>query len=81
MSRLGIQEEEKLIVLKYLNGLSLYIQQEMEFMIVSTLADALQYASKLKAKLKGKARFVNKPTGQTSNKKSPTDSNKFKNPS
>ena len=26
MARLGVQEEEKLLVLKYVNGLSLYIQ-------------------------------------------------------
>ena len=39
-ARLGIQEEEKLLVLKYISGLSLYIQLEMEFLTVSMLADA-----------------------------------------
>ena len=53
MARLGIQEEEKLLVLKYVSGLSLYIQQEMYFLTVSTLADAFHYASKLEAKQKG----------------------------
>lgn len=34
MARLGVQEEEKLLVLKYVSGLSPYIQQEMEFLTV-----------------------------------------------
>ena len=81
MARLGIQEEEKLFVLKYVSGLSPYIQQDMEFMPVSTLADALHYAIKLEPKLKGKIVFAKNPTSQTSDKKSPADSDKFKNPS
>ena len=81
MARLGVQEEEKLLFLKYVSGLYSYIQQEMKFLIVSTLADAFHYANKLEAKQKGKIRFANKPTSRTSDKKSPADSNKFKNPS
>ena len=81
MARLGIQEEEKFLVLKYVSGLSLYIQQEMEFLTVSTLADVFHYANELEAKQKGKIRFVNNPTGRTFNKKSPTEFDKFKNPS
>ena len=81
MARIGVQEEEKLIVLKYINGLSPYIQHEMEFLTVSTLANAFHYASKIEAKQKGKSHFVNKPTGRTSDKKSLSNSNKFKNPS
>ena len=50
MARLGVQEEEKLLVLKYVSGLSLYIQQEMEFLTFSTLADAFHYTSKLESK-------------------------------
>ena len=50
MARLGIQEEEKLLVLKYVSGLSPYIQQEMEFLTVSMLADAFHYDIKLEAK-------------------------------
>ena len=50
MARLGIQEEEKLPVLKHVNSLSPYIQQEMEFLTVSMLADAFHYANKLEAK-------------------------------
>ena len=81
MAILGVQEEEKLLVLKYVSGLSLYIQQEMDLMTFSMHAYAFHYASKLEAKQKGKARFANKPTGRTSDKKSLADSDKFKNPS
>ena len=81
MARLGIQEEEKLLVQKYVSGLSTYIQQEMEFLTVSTLVDACHYAIKLEAKQKGKIHFINKTTNQTSDKKALNDSNKFKNPS
>ena len=81
MARLGVQEEEKLLVLKCIGVLSPYIQQEMEFLIVSLLVDAFHYTIKIEAKQKGKICFVNKPTGQTSNKKSLVDSEKFENPS
>ena len=60
MARLGVQEEEKLVVLKYVCCLSLYIQQEIDFMTISMLVDAFHYANKPEAKQKGKARFVNK---------------------
>ena len=50
LARLDVQEEEKLFVLKYVNGLSPHIQQEMEFLTISMLADAFHYASKLEAK-------------------------------
>ena len=50
MARLGVQEEEKFIVLKYISILSPYIQQEMEFLTVSMLANAFHYATKLEAK-------------------------------
>ena len=53
----------------------------MEFLTVSMLADAFHYARNLEAKQKGKVRFANKPTGQTSDKKSPSNSDKFKKPS
>ena len=79
MAIIGIQEDKKLLVMKYINGLTLYIQQEMEFLTISTLMDAFHYASKLEAKQKGKSCFMNKPTGQTSDKKSPANSDKFKN--
>ena len=81
MARLGVQEEEKLFVLKYASGLSPYIQQEMEFLTVSTLADEFHYAINIEAKHIGKSHFTNKKIGRTSDKKSLSDSDKFKNPS
>ena len=81
MARLGVQEEEKLLVLKYVNGLSPYIQQEMDFLSVIMLANAFHYSIKLEAKQKGKSHFVNKPRGWTFDKKSLVDSDKFKNAS
>ena len=81
MARLGIQEEEKFLVLKYVSGLSPYIQQEMEFLSVSMLEDAFHYANKIETKQKGNICFTNKPISQTFDKKSPADSDKFKNPS
>ena len=50
MARLGVQEEEKLLVLKHFNGLSPYIQQEMDFLAVSMLADAFHYTNIIEAK-------------------------------
>ena len=81
MARLGIQEGNKLLVLKYVNRLSPYIYQEMEFLIVGMLLDSFHYAINIEAKKKGKICFVNKPTGWTSDKKSPSKSDKFKDPS
>ena len=52
MARLGIQEDKKLLIWKYVSGLSLYIQQEMELFTISTLADAFHYASNIEAKQK-----------------------------
>ena len=81
MARIGIQEEEKLLVLKCANKLSLYIQQDMESLTTNTLPYAFHYASKLGSKKKGKACFMTKSTGQTSDKKSPVDSDKSRHPS
>ena len=50
MARLGVQEEDKLLGLKNVSGLSLYIQQEMEFLTVSTFVDAFHYVNKIEAK-------------------------------
>ena len=47
---LGVQEEEKLLVLKYVSGLSPYIKQEVDFLTVSTLADAFHYANNIESK-------------------------------
>ena len=81
MARLGIQEEEKLLGLKYINRLSLYIQQEMEFLNIGTLTDAFHYSNKLENKQKGKSRFTTKLTRRTFNRKSRSDFDKLGKPS
>ena len=73
MDRLGVQEEEKFLVLEYINSLSPYIQQEMDFLAFNTLVDEFHYANKIEAKQKDKAHFVNKKIGRTSAKKSSAD--------
>ena len=50
-------------------------------MTSSTLADAFHYANKLESKQEGKICFTNKPTGRTFDKKSPANTDKYKNPS
>ena len=63
------------------NGLSLYIQTEMEFLTVSILMDAFHYYSKIESKQKGKSHFATKPIGRTFNNKLSSDSNKSRHPS
>ena len=53
----------------------------MNFLTISTLANAFHHASKFESKQKGKPHFTTKPIGQTSNKKLPADSNKSRKPS
>ena len=50
MARLSVQEEEKLLVLNYINILSPYILQEMEFLILNTLQGAFHYTSNIEVK-------------------------------
>jgi len=57
MARLGVREEENLIVLKYVSGLTPYIQQEIKFLTIDTLTDAFHYFIKLERKLKVKYIF------------------------
>ena len=49
---IGAQEEDKLLVLKYVDGLSLYIQQSMVLYTVRMLVDAFHYANNLESKHK-----------------------------
>ena len=53
----------------------------MEFLTVCTLANAFHYANKIEVKQARNSHFMNKPTGRTSDKKSPTGFDKFMNPS
>jgi len=67
--------------MKYVNYLSSYIHQEMDFLTVIMLSDAFDYENQIEAIKKGKIHITNKPTCPTSNKKFLVDSDKFKNPS
>ena len=50
MVRLDVQKEHKMLFLKYVSGLSPYIQQQMEFITVSTFTNAFHYANNLEDK-------------------------------
>ena len=67
--------------MKYINDLSPYIHQEMDFLTVRMLLEAFDYENNIEAIKKGKIHITNKPTFPTSDKKFSTDSDKFENPS
>ena len=67
--------------MKYINNLSPYIHQEMDFLTVRMLSDAFDYENQIEAIKKGKIHIMKKPTGPTSDKKFSADSDKFENPS
>jgi hypothetical protein len=51
-SKLGIQDYERHLVLKYHIGLHNYIQTEMDFLEISSLGDAYRYVIKIEEKFK-----------------------------
>lgn len=51
-TKLGIKDLEKHLVLKYHNCLHRYIQEEMEFLDISSLVRAYRYATKIEQKFK-----------------------------
>jgi hypothetical protein len=53
---LGIKDSEKHLVLKYRSFLHRYIQEEMEFLDISSLGVAYRYAAKIEQKFKQKKR-------------------------
>ena len=53
-TKLGIKDSEKHLVLKYRSCLHRYIQEEMEFLDISSLGTAYQYAAKIEQKFKQK---------------------------
>ena len=81
MARLGVKEEEKLLFVKYVNILSSYIHQCIEFLTISMIADTFHYTSNIEANNKGKSHFTTNLIGQKSDKKSLANFDKFKNPS
>ena len=66
-TKLGIKDSEKHLVLKYRSCLHRYIQEEMEFLDISSLGTTYQYAAKFEQKFKQKKRdfgSVNKKKGK-----------------
>jgi hypothetical protein len=55
-TKLGIKDSEKHLVLKYRSCLHRYIQEEMEFLDISSLGVAYRYAAKIEQKFKQKKR-------------------------
>jgi hypothetical protein len=53
-TKLGIKDSEKHLVLKYRSCLHRYIQEEMEFLDISSLGVAYRYAAKIEQKFKQK---------------------------
>jgi hypothetical protein len=54
-TKLGIKDSEKHLVLKYHSCLHRYIQEEMEFLDISSLGVAYRYAAKIEQKFKQKS--------------------------
>ena len=50
-TKLGIKDSEKNLVLKYRSCLQIYIQEEMEFLDISSLGTAYRYAAKIEQKI------------------------------
>ena len=55
-TKLGIKDLDKNLVLKYRSCLHRYIQEEMEFLNISSLCTAYRYAAKIEQKFKPKKR-------------------------
>ena len=55
-TKLGIKDSEKHLVLKYYSFLHRYIQEEMEFLDISSLGTTYRYATKIEQKFKQKNR-------------------------
>ena len=68
-TQLGIKDSERHLVLKYRGCLHRYIQEEMEFLDISSLGTAYRYAVKIEQKFKQKKRDFGsanpKPKGQS----------------
>lgn len=71
-AKLGINDSEKHRILKYRSGLHRYIQTEMDFLNIETLATAYKYATKIEEKSKQRWKrdyFANnKPRAEGGNK-------------
>jgi hypothetical protein len=74
-TKLGIKDSEKHLVLKYRSCLHRYIQEEMEFLDISSLGAAYRYAAKIEQKFKQKKRDFGS-ANQKQGKGTPKPSNK-----
>ena len=54
LTKLGIKDSEKHLVMKYHSCMHMYIQEEMEFLDISSLGTAYRYAAKIEQKFKQK---------------------------
>jgi hypothetical protein len=66
-TKLGMKDSEKHLVLKYCNCMHRYIQEEMEFLDISSLGATYWYAAKIEQKFKQKKRdfgFANQQKGK-----------------
>ena len=66
-TKLGIKDSEQHLILKYRGCLHKYIQEEMEFLNISSLGIAYRYAVKIEQKFKQKMRdfgFANPKQGK-----------------
>ena len=55
-TKLGIKDSKKHLVLKYHSFMHIYIQEEMEFLNISSLGVEYRYAAKIEQKFKQKKR-------------------------
>jgi hypothetical protein len=74
-TKLGIKYSEKHLVLKYHSCLHRYIQEEMEFLDISSLGATYRYAAKIEQKFKQKKRDFGS-ANQKQGKGTPKPSNK-----
>ena len=74
-TKLGIKDSEKHLVLKYRICLHRYIQEEMDFLDISSLSMAYWYATKIEQKFKQKKRDFGS-TNQKQGKVAPKSQNK-----
>ena len=70
-TKFGIKDSERHLVLKYHNYLQKYIQDEMEFLDISSLGDAYRYTVMIEQKIKQKKwdfGYVNSKQGNVTTK-------------
>ena len=82
-TKLGIKDWKKNLVLKYHSCLHRYIQEEMEFLDISSLGTTYQYAAKIEQKFKKNKRdfqHANQKQGKCDPKPQKKDKSKAEHP-